>query len=103
MENKYFEDDKTTIAELQTRITTTSELLQSIDEHSMDGLENKPVIMKTTRMGTFRLESGQSYVADYAIPNFYFHLSSAYCILRHLGVPINAMDYLGKDTFVKAE
>lgn len=36
-----------------------------------------------------------------AIPNFHFHLTSAYCILRHIGVDVGAFDYLGRDTFVK--
>ncbi len=48
-----------------------------------------------TKLGNFRFESGWIYLSEYAIPNFHFHLTSAYCILRHLGVPIGAFDYLG--------
>lgn len=46
-----------------------------------------------TKMGNFGF-TAQRYVSEMAIPNFHFHLSSAYCILRHQGVPIGAMDYL---------
>lgn len=103
IEDKYFEDNEKTFEEFHDRINKTIEFLESVDEGSMDGLDSKPVIMKTARMGSFKFESGQSYVADYAMPNFYFHLSSAYCILRYLGVPVSAFDYLGKETFVKVE
>lgn len=51
-------------------------------------------------MGNFKF-TGQRYVSEFAIPNFHFHLSSAYCILRHQGVPLGALDYM-KDVFEKA-
>ncbi|KAK0717417.1 hypothetical protein B0T26DRAFT_709867 [Lasiosphaeria miniovina] len=92
------EDNETTFAELQARIARTIEILESADPHSMDGMEDKEVIMET-KMGNFRF-TGQRYVSEYAIPNFHFHLTSAYCILRHLGVPVGAFDYL-KDVFEK--
>jgi uncharacterized protein len=53
------------------------------------------VLMKTGKQGDFKFESGQVYLSEYAIPNFHFHLTTAYCILRHLGVPLGAFDYLG--------
>lgn len=51
--------------------------------------------MEIAKVGNFRFESGQTYLSEYAIPNFHFHLTTAYCILRHLGVPLGAFDYLG--------
>ena len=68
----------------------------------MDGKEKNPLIMKT-RMGEFKFETGQQYVSDYALPNFHFHLGTAYCILRHLSVPIGVLHYLVKSTFVKVD
>lgn len=103
MEDKYFEDNETTFSDFHDRINKTIDFLQTIEQSSFGGLESRPIIMKTAQMGLFKFESSQSYVADYAMPNFWFHLSSAYCILRYLGVPVNAMDYLGRETFVKAE
>ena len=102
MDDIYLEDDEATFDQLHSRITRTIEILRSVDERALDGKENEPLIMKT-RMGDFKFESGQQYVSDYALPNFHFHLGTAYCILRHLGVPIGALDYLGKDTFVKVD
>lgn len=58
--------------------------------------------METKSMGTFRFETGQTYVSEYAMPNFHFHLTTAYCILRHRGVPVGALDYM-KDVFHKLE
>lgn len=51
-------------------------------------------------MGNFQFATGQIYVSQYAIPSFNFHLATAYCIMRHLGVPLGAVDYL-KDVFHK--
>ncbi|KAN0119516.1 hypothetical protein V8E51_001724 [Hyaloscypha variabilis] len=95
--NTPLEDNETTFAELQTRITTTISLLQSFAPASLDlaKIASEPIIMETGKMGNFRFESGQTYLSEYAIPNFHFHLTTAYCILRHLGVPISAFDYLG--------
>lgn len=68
----------------------------------MAGLESKELIMEAGRMGSFRFKTGQEYVSNYAIANFHFHLSSAYCILRHKGVSIGALDYMN-DVFVKVD
>lgn len=68
-------------------------MLESVDPGAFDGKEEEEVIMET-RMGNFRF-TGQSYVSEFAIPNFHFHLTTAYCILRTLGVELGAMDYLG--------
>lgn len=100
MENVVLEDNETTFDQLQARITRTIEILQSVDPSSLDGKEDEEVIMETG-MGNFRF-TGQSYVSEFAIPNFHFHLSTAYCILRHLGVDIGAFDYM-KDIFHKVE
>ena len=100
MDDIQLEDNETDFEQLQDRITRTIEILRSVDESKWNGKETESTIMKT-RMGDFKFESGQEYVSNYALPNFHFHLCSAYCILRHLGVEIGAFDYLGKDTFVK--
>lgn len=54
-----------------------------------------------SKMGNFRF-TGQRYVSEYVIPNFHFHLTSAYCIMRTQGVPLGAFDYL-KDVFEKVQ
>ena len=102
MEDIYFADDEATFEQLQSRIARTIDILRSVDETSMKGLENVPVLMKV-RLGPFKFESGQAYVADYAMPFFHFHLATAYCIMRHLDVEIGALDYFGRDTFIKVD
>jgi hypothetical protein len=100
IEDVYFEDNETTFEQLQARITKTIDVLRTVDEGKMAGNESEPVVMKS-KIGTFNFQSGQDYVSDYALPNFHFHLGTAYCILRNLGVEIGELDYLGKETFVK--
>jgi uncharacterized protein len=97
-----FEDDETTFDQLQARISKTIDILRTIEESKMEGREHQPVIMDV-RNGPFKFETGQAYVSDYAVPFFQFHYATAYCILRQIGVEIGAMDYFGKDTFVKVE
>lgn len=97
-ENVFFEDNEKTFDELQERIAKTIELLKAVDPKPFDGKEDQEVKMET-KMGNFRF-TGQRYVSEFAIPNFHFHLSSAYCILRHLGVSLGALDYM-KDVFEK--
>jgi hypothetical protein len=56
--------------------------------------EQVEVVIKT-RAGSTTF-SGRSYVLNFALPNFYFHVTTAYAILRHKGVPIGKMDFIGK-------
>lgn len=95
-----FDDKEETFEQLQDRITRTIELLEGVDPKSMDGLEDKEIIMETS-MGNFTFR-GQRYVSEYAMPNFHFHMSTAYCIMRHQGVPVGALDYM-KDVFEKVD
>ncbi|KFY94386.1 hypothetical protein V500_03285 [Pseudogymnoascus sp. VKM F-4518 (FW-2643)] len=95
IENIVLEDDETTFPELRARIAKTIEILQSVDPAKIDAKKaaEEPIIMQS-KMGDFKFESGQAYLSEFVIPNFHFHLSTAYCILRSLGVPLGAMDYL---------
>lgn len=101
LENTVLPDDETTFEQLQTRIQKKITILRSLDEHAMDGVEEKEVIV-AAGMGKFRIPNGIKYVSEYAVPNFHFHMASAYCILRHLGVSIGAFDYM-KGVFEKVE
>ncbi|OIW23429.1 hypothetical protein CONLIGDRAFT_664503 [Coniochaeta ligniaria NRRL 30616] len=92
------EDNETTFDELQERLSQTIKMLEGADPKGFEGKEDQEVIMETT-YGNYRF-TGQRYVSEFAIPYFHFHLTSAYCILRHLGVPIGAFDYL-KDVMEK--
>jgi len=88
-----FADDETTFEQLQTRIAQTIAYLESVDPALIDAGEGKEVQVKWGAAGaTF---TGTSYLLTFALPNFYFHIVTAYDILRHQGVAIGKLDYLG--------
>ncbi|KAK2735505.1 helix-turn-helix- domain containing protein type [Colletotrichum kahawae] len=102
-EDVFFADDETTFPQLQSRVDRTVDILKAIPPESFEGKEDAEVILES-KMGNFKF-TGYTYAIQYACPNFHFHLGSAYCILRHLGVPLGAFDYLDsqKDLFIKVD
>ena len=86
-------DTETSFAELQARIAKVIELLDSIDAAEIDGHEDRTVTLKVG--GKERSFAARDYPTAWVNPNFYFHLSTAYAILRHNGVPVGKGDYLG--------
>jgi uncharacterized protein len=90
-----YADTETTFAELYERINKTIAFIKTVTSAQIDGTEEKQI--KLT-VGKRDLEfTGQVYLLNFVIPNFYFHLVAAYAILRHHGVDIGKMDYLGKE------
>jgi hypothetical protein len=92
VENVPFPDTEVTFADMQARIATTEKFLKAMPKAAMDGAETREVIVKG-RTGD-RVYTGASYVLDFALPNFFFHVTTAYAILRHKGVPVGKMDFL---------
>ena len=88
-----FPDTEATFAELQERIARTVAFLKSIDRAAIDGQEGREIVLKR-QSGEIRL-TGASYLQGLALPNFYFHIVTAYGILRHNGLAIGKSDYLG--------
>ncbi|MCY1518178.1 hypothetical protein D9M68_528870 [compost metagenome] len=86
-------DDETTFAELQARIAKTLAFLQGVDAAQVDGSEERTVTLKRRDKETHF--QGQAFLLDHVLPNFYFHLTTAYAILRHNGVEIGKRDFLG--------
>jgi len=89
-----FPDTETTYPELQARVAKTVDYLQSVDRASIDGFEDRPVTMKAR--GNELSFTAQRYLLQFALPNFFFHVTTAYDVLRHSGVPLGKMDYLGR-------
>lgn len=87
-----FEDSETSIAELKTRLNKTIAYLDTFSEEDFEGFETRVVLLPFAK--DFYLD-GIDYLHQFAIPNFYFHVVTAYDILRHKGVPIGKRDYLG--------
>jgi hypothetical protein len=88
-----FADEETTFAELQTRLSKTIAFLETLTPAQIDGSENKAVTLK---VGGRELQfTGQAYLLSFVLPNLYFHTTVAYIILRHNGVDVGKMDFLG--------
>lgn len=90
-----FTDDEKTFAQLQERISATLEFLESVPKEKIAGKEDDEVVQRTPR-GEEKKYTGSSYLLKFAIPNAAFHVTTAYALLRHQGVPVGKMDYLGQ-------
>jgi hypothetical protein len=88
-----FPDTETTFPELQTRITQTIDFLNSVSAAQIDGSEERTVVLKV-RTQEMKFQ-GQAYLISFTLPNFYFHVTTAYTILRHNGLDIGKQDFLG--------
>ena len=88
-----YEDTETTFADLQTRIAKTIAFLQSTSAEQINGSEERIVMLKLRGKEISFL--GQPYLLDFALPNVYFHITTTYAILRHNGVEVGKMDYIG--------
>jgi hypothetical protein len=88
------EDTEQTFAELKTRIAKTIDFLESVPASKVDGSEEKEVVLQM-RSGERRFK-GMQYLLGHAYPNFYFHVTTAYNILRHNGVEIGKAEFIGK-------
>lgn len=85
-------DTEKTFAELQSRVDRTIAYLRNVTPTQMEGSDGKTINLKFGRVEASFV--GDDYVFEFALPNFYFHLTAAYAILRHLGVPLGKRDYL---------
>ncbi|MGV8939474.1 MAG: DUF1993 domain-containing protein [Allorhizobium sp.] len=87
-------DEEVTFEDLHGRINRTVEFLKSAPAGSMDGRDDAMVELKSG--GSVRSFTARDYILGFALPNFFFHVTTAYAILRHKGVPIGKLDYLGR-------
>jgi uncharacterized protein len=93
VENPGFPDTEQTFPELQARIAKTADFIGSFKPAQIDGSEDKDVMLKVGGKDvTFK---GAQYLFGHALPTFYFHVTTAYNILRHNGVEIGKRDYIG--------
>jgi hypothetical protein len=87
------EDTEQTFAELQARIARTIDFINTIKPAQIDGSEGKEIVLK---LGAREVKfTGMQYLLGHATPNFYFHVTTAYNILRHNGVEVAKRDYIG--------
>ena len=88
------EDNEQTFAELQTRIATVLAFIDGLDEAKFADAAAREII---TQAGTPREKrfNGESYLFSYGLPHFFFHVTTAYNLLRHNGVEVSKKDYIG--------
>jgi uncharacterized protein len=88
-----YEDTEQTFEELKARLAKTIDFLNGLDAAGFEGSEDRSITIKAgPRELTF---SGRDYLFGFVMPNVYFHLTTAYAILRHNGLAIGKMDFLG--------
>lgn len=88
-----YPDTETTFDELQARIAKTLAYVKSFKPEQIDGSEGREIVLT---FGTQKFPfNGQTYLIQFALPNFYFHTSMAYAILRHNGVDVGKRDFMG--------
>jgi len=88
-----FPDTETSFAELKTRIERATQHVKSFRPEQIDGSEERAIVMKTPR-GDMNFK-GQQYLLGFSLPNFFFHATTVYAILRHVGVEVGKMDFMG--------
>ena len=93
LEPPSFPDTETTFPELQARIAKTIEYLKSVPRENFEGAEDRTITLKFPN-GEFNFV-GRDFVTNFVLSNFFFHVTTAYDILRHEGIEIGKMDYLG--------
>jgi hypothetical protein len=87
-------DTETTIDQLRARIAATIDYVKSVPAEAVDGSEERDVVLKTPS-GDIPFK-GLAFLTGFALPNFLFHVTTAYAILRHSGVPLGKLDFLGR-------
>jgi uncharacterized protein len=89
-----YEDTEKSFDELQARIAKTIDFIHTVPAAQIDGSEDKDIVLK---LGPREVQfTGLQYLCGFAIPNFYFHVTTAYAILRHNGVELAKSDFIGQ-------
>ncbi len=88
------EDNEKTLAELQARVAKTLSFVKTLDGGKIDAAGSREISFPLGPTNTGHMK-GADYLNHFVLPNFYFHLATAYGILRHCGVEIGKRDYLG--------
>jgi uncharacterized protein len=89
-----YEDNETTLDQLAERIRKTRDYVLSVPAAAFEGSETRQVTIPRRNRDPLVFD-GLTYLRHYAQPNFYFHATTAYALLRHAGVPLGKADYLG--------
>jgi hypothetical protein len=88
-----FEDNETTIEELKTRLKKTIDFVKTLDAKKIDASGDREITFPLGPVNKGHMK-GDDYLNHFVLPNYYFHLTTAYAILRHCGVEIGKQDFL---------
>jgi hypothetical protein len=88
-----FEDTETSFEQLMTRVAKTLQYLKTFKPEQIDGSEERDITFPVG--GQPRTFKGQGYLQHFALPNFFFHYTTAYAILRHSGIELGKRDFIG--------
>jgi hypothetical protein len=86
-------DDEATLDDLRERIRRTMAHIEAVPAEALDGSESREIVVPT-RVAELRF-SGEDYLRHFVLPNFYFHATTLYALLRHAGVDLGKRDFLG--------
>ena len=89
-----WEDDEASLDDVRARIQKCLDFVQSFSAAQIDGTEEREILLPT-RSGDPLRYTGDTYVRHFVLPNFYFHATATYALLRHAGVEVGKKDYLG--------
>jgi uncharacterized protein len=88
-----FEDAETTIEQLKARLNKTLDFIRTLDTKQIDAAEDREITIPLGPVHKGHMK-GSDYLNHFVLPNYYFHLTTAYAILRHCGVEVGKMDFL---------
>lgn len=89
-----FEDNEASLDELRARIQKTLDFIRSVPPQQFDGAEQRDIELPLRGRDPLRFK-GEDYLRHFALPNFYFHATTTYALLRHYGVDVGKADFLG--------
>jgi hypothetical protein len=89
-----YDDTESTIEQLRERIAKTVAFISSVPADKIDGTEDKDITFPVGRDGATRTMKGEAYLKHWVIPNMFFHVTTAYALLRHNGVELGKSDFL---------
>jgi len=89
-----WDDTEATLAQLRARVLKTLDFVQGFSAEEFEGSESREIVLPTRQGDPLRFD-GETYLKHFVLPNFYFHATTTYALLRHSGVQLGKRDYLG--------
>lgn len=90
-----WEDQEASLDELRARVRKAIDYVQSVPPAQIDGTEGREIVLPM-RTGEPLRFTGEAYLRHWVLPNFFFHVTTAYALLRHAGVEVGKADFLGR-------